>query len=112
MCGITDSLCALARCMLYIQMREQRRGLPQCTRWIVQVLGAMGTVHELIETKGRQGAIQAGIDRAVVEAAAAYLSDEDSGLGFAYSGWAQCALPHKRLADDAPYLTFFGDARG
>ena len=23
--------------------------------------------------------------------------------GFAYSGWAQCALPHKRLADDAPW---------
>jgi hypothetical protein len=72
-------------------------------RWIVPVFDAMGTVHELIETKGRQGAIQAGIDRAVVEAAAAYLSDEDSGLGFAYSGWAQCALPHKRLADDAPW---------
>lgn len=63
----------------------------------------MGTVHDLLETQGRQGALQAGIDRAVVEAAAAYLSDEDNGLGFAYSGWAQCALPHKRLADDAPW---------
>jgi hypothetical protein len=39
----------------------------------------------------------------VVEAAAQYLSDEDNGLGFAYSGWAQCALPHKRLADDATW---------
>jgi hypothetical protein len=63
----------------------------------------MGTVHELIEAKGRKGAIEAGIERTVVEVAAAYLSDEDSGLGFAYSGWAQCALPHKRLADDAPW---------
>lgn len=63
----------------------------------------MGTVHELLETKGRQGALEAGIGRAIVEAAATYLSDEDSGLGFAYSGWAQCALPHKRLANDAPW---------
>lgn len=63
----------------------------------------MGTVHELLEAKGRRGALEAGIDRAVVEAAAAYLADEDAGFGFAYSGWAQCALPHKRLADDAPW---------
>src|SRR5215213_10169234 len=48
-----------------------------------------------------QRAVEAGIERAVVEAAAAYLADEDNALGFAYSGWAQCALPHKRLADDA-----------
>lgn len=63
----------------------------------------MGTIHSLLEEKGRLGAIQAGADRNVVEVAAAYLSDEDSGLGFAYSGWAQCALPHKRLANDAPW---------
>jgi hypothetical protein len=63
----------------------------------------MGTVHELIEREGRQAALLAGIERPVVEAASAYLGDEDSGLGFAYSGWAQCALPHKRLADDAPW---------
>ncbi len=59
----------------------------------------MGTVHQLIETKGKLGAISAGIERSVVEAAAAYMTDEDNGLGFAYSGWAQCALPHKRLAE-------------
>jgi Plasmid encoded RepA protein len=29
------------------------------------------------------------------------MSDEVSGLGFAYSGWAQCALPLKKLAADA-----------
>src|SRR3712207_7138275 len=63
----------------------------------------MATVHDLIEARGRKGALEAGIEREVVEAAVAYLSDEDSGLGFAYSGWAQCALPHKRLADDAPW---------
>ena len=38
-----------------------------------------------------------------MEAAHAYLSDEDGGLGFAYSGWAQSALPHRRLADDVPW---------
>jgi len=61
----------------------------------------MGTVHSLIEERGRIGALAAGLDRGEVEAAAAYMSDEDGGLGFAYSGWAQCALPHRRLADDA-----------
>src|SRR5579875_461258 len=63
----------------------------------------MGQVHDLLEAKGKRGAIEAGLERGVVEAAAAYLADEDSGLGFAYSGWAQCALPHKRLPDDAPW---------
>jgi hypothetical protein len=63
----------------------------------------MGMVHELLEASGKQGALEAGIDRSVVEAAAQYLSDEDNGLGVAYSGWAQCALPHKRLADDATW---------
>ena len=61
----------------------------------------MGTVHNLIEERGRMGALAAGLDRNEVEAAATYMSDEDGGLGFAYSGWAQCALPHRRLADDA-----------
>lgn len=63
----------------------------------------MGTIHQLVQTKGRLGAIAAGADRNLVEVVAAYMSDEDSGLGFAYSGWAHCALPHKRLADDAPW---------
>lgn len=63
----------------------------------------MGTVHDLLEAKGKQGAIEAGIARSVVEAAAQYLSEEDNALSFVYSGWAQCALPHKRLASDAPW---------
>jgi hypothetical protein len=61
----------------------------------------MGTVHDLLVARGKQGALEAGIERPVVEAASQYLSDEDSALAFAYSGWAQCALPHKRLANDA-----------
>ena len=64
----------------------------------------MGTIHSLIESKGKAAAIAAGIvDRDVIEAATRYMSDEDSGLGFIYSGWAQCALPHRRLADDTPW---------
>jgi hypothetical protein len=63
----------------------------------------MGTVHHLLEAKGKQGALDAGLNREVVEAAAAYLSDEESGLSFAFSGWAQAALPHRRLSDDEPW---------
>lgn len=63
----------------------------------------MGTVHWLIEEKGKSGAIATGLDRDVIEAAAKYMADEDSGFGFIYSGWAQCALPHRRLADDQPW---------
>ena len=61
----------------------------------------MGTVHDLLELHGKRVALQAGHPREVVEAAAAYMSDEESGLGFAYSGWAQCALPLKKLQPDA-----------
>jgi hypothetical protein len=63
----------------------------------------MGTLHDLLEARGRQGAIEAGIDRSVIEAAAQYLSDEDGALSIAYSGWAQCCLPIKRQPDDAPW---------
>ena len=63
----------------------------------------MGTVHELIDARGKQGAIEAGLDRGIVEAANLYMGDENSALNFVYSGWAQCALPHKKLADDQPW---------
>ena len=63
----------------------------------------MGTVHSLLEAQGKKGALKAGLSREVVEAAANYLSDEESGLNFAFSGWAQAALPHRRLADDQPW---------
>jgi replication initiator protein len=60
----------------------------------------MGTVHDIIEAHGRQAALGFDLDRVVVEAAANYMSDEDSGIGYLYSGWCQAALPHKRLPDD------------
>lgn len=60
----------------------------------------MGAVHKLVADKGRQGALELGTyDRPVVEAAAAYLGDEDTGIGYLYSGWCQAALPHKKLPD-------------
>ena len=64
---------------------------------------AMGEIHNLIEARGRAGALDAGVERSFVEAAAQYMGDEDTTLSFAYSGWAQCALPHRRLADDQPW---------
>jgi hypothetical protein len=60
----------------------------------------MGTVHDLIELRGKQAALLADHDRREVEAAAAYLADEDTGIGFLYSGWCQAGLPHRRLSDD------------
>jgi hypothetical protein len=57
----------------------------------------VGTVHELLEAQGKAGALNAGVDPIVVQAAASYLANEDVGLGFAYAGWAQCALPHRKL---------------
>ena len=62
---------------------------------------AVGTVHEILETRGRAAALGAGVDPVVVEAAASYMANEDSGMGFAFSGWAQCALPHRKLAPEA-----------
>jgi hypothetical protein len=60
----------------------------------------MAMVHDIIEQLGKQAAVLAEADRRAVEAAASYLADEDTGIGFLYSGWCQAALPHKRLADD------------
>lgn len=61
----------------------------------------MGTVHKLLEEKGKQGVLQLGmLDRREVEAASSYMTDEDVGIGFLYSGWCQAALPHRRLPDD------------
>lgn len=60
-------------------------------------------MHDLLGAKGKQGALLAGLDRSIVEAASLYMGDEDGALNFVYSGWAQCALPHRRLADDAPW---------
>ena len=59
----------------------------------------MGTVHDILEAKGKQQALLSGLDRREIEAAATYMADEDAGIGFLYSGWCQAALPHRRLAD-------------
>ena len=60
----------------------------------------MGTVHRLLEAKGKQGTLELGnLERQEVEAAAAYMADEDASVGFLYSGWCQAALPHRRLPD-------------
>jgi hypothetical protein len=60
----------------------------------------MGTVHRLLDEHGKQAALQLGsLDRREVEAASAYMTDEDMGIGFLYSGWCQAALPHRRLPD-------------
>ncbi len=60
----------------------------------------MATVHDLLLTKGKQAALLSDHAREVVEAASIYMGQEDSALSVAYSGWAQCALPHRRLKPD------------
>jgi hypothetical protein len=63
-------------------------------------LQVMGTVHQLLEARGKQGALElGGLERQEVEAAAAYMADEVSSIGFLYSGWCQAALPHRKLPD-------------
>jgi replication initiator protein len=60
----------------------------------------MGTVHKLLEEKGKQGVLQLGmLDRREVETAAAYMADEDAAVGFLYSGWCYASLPHRKLPD-------------
>ncbi len=60
----------------------------------------MGQIHDLIVARGKHGAIESGAPRDVIEAATLYMADEDNALAFAYSGWAQCALPHRRIPVD------------
>jgi hypothetical protein len=57
-------------------------------------------VHRLILDHGKDAALRFDVDRAVVEAAAGYMSSEDTDIGYLFSGWAQAALPHRRLPDD------------
>lgn len=63
----------------------------------------MGEVHDLLVGGGKEAALGSSINREVVEAAIAYLQDEQSSLATIYSGWCQAALPHKRLADHATW---------
>jgi hypothetical protein len=60
----------------------------------------MGSVHRLLNERGKQGALEVGVvDRRELDAAAAFLADEDTTAAFLYSGWCQAALPHKRLGN-------------
>ncbi len=63
----------------------------------------MGMVHQLIRKHGHEGALQLELDRRVVDAAASYMATEDSSSAYLFSGWAQAALPHKKLPDDAAW---------
>lgn len=63
----------------------------------------MAEIHKLLEQHGKAGVLALDVDRRVVEAAAGYLAAEEGEVGFLYSGWAQSALPHKKLADDASW---------
>ena len=63
----------------------------------------MAKVHEDLKELGRQGALLfagTNIERRALEAASDYLSNEESIIGFLFSGWCQTALPHKRLGDN------------
>src|SRR3954468_19451705 len=61
----------------------------------------MGEVHKIIEDHGKKAAVTIlGADRSAVEAAAAYMGDPDSGVGFLYSGLCQAALPYRQIPDD------------
>ena len=64
----------------------------------------MGTIHKLIEAKGRRAALEIAADnreRRAIEAAATYMGEEQSDIAFLFSGWAHAALPHRRIPDDA-----------
>jgi hypothetical protein len=60
-------------------------------------------VHSLLLAQGKEATLRSEHDRAVVEAAAGYLSSEDADIGYLFSGWAQAALPHRRLPDDTAW---------
>jgi hypothetical protein len=63
----------------------------------------LAEVHSLLLAHGKEAVLRHDLDRAVVEAAAAYLSSEDNDIGYLFSGWAQAALPHRRLPNDTAW---------
>src|SRR5208283_183815 len=69
----------------------------------------MSMLHSIIENHGKQAAIAAIGDRCVVEAAASYMGDADTGVGFLYSGLCQAALPHRALTDNAQHWEIKSD---
>lgn len=63
----------------------------------------MARVHSLLLEHGKEEVLRGDLERSVVEAAAGYLSSDDTDIGYLFSGWAQAALPHRRLPDDAAW---------
>ncbi len=65
----------------------------------------MGDIHELVIKHGRETAraMVRPEDRPLVDIAAEILADERQNLGITYSGFCLTSLPHKKLADDAPW---------
>lgn len=63
----------------------------------------MAEVHTLLLAHGKDATLRTVLNRSVVEAAAGYLSSEDTDIGYLFSGWAQAALPHRRLPDDTAW---------
>jgi len=57
----------------------------------------MGELHRLIESRGKQGALDLWSPRSEVDAAHSYMTDEDTSIGYIFSGFCQAALPHKKL---------------
>jgi hypothetical protein len=80
--------------------QKASQGSQACNYEFISGSETLGSVHQLIENHGKAAAIASGLDRRVVEAAAAYMADDDSPVRYIFSGWAQAALPHKKLRDD------------
>ncbi len=71
----------------------------------------MEHLHNLIVAEGRLGAIEAATARRpVVEAAAAFLADENHEVSCVLSAWCLAALPHRRLAPEAEWRVENGPA--
>jgi hypothetical protein len=71
----------------------------------------MEHLHDLIVAKGRLGAIDmVAARRPVIEAAAAFLGDENHEVSCVLSAWCLVALPHRRLPPDAEWRVENGPA--
>ena len=67
----------------------------------------MGRIHDQLLSHGRQESLaltSTAQDRAILDAAYRYMSDDEGSVGFLFSGWCQSALPHRRLPDDEVWL--------
>lgn len=66
----------------------------------------MGTLHRLVLDFGKEEALKRvdAEERHLVRIAADVLAEEANEIGVTYSGFCQAALPHKRLAEDAPWV--------